>query len=126
MSSFLLNNGRSDCNLALNEDGYRNLLWFLHVMEGLMYMLEHPQDSICALSYQRDRTAGILPNNKAFSNIIKNHFQMSVTDFFSIPQEDDLFIAFEGECHKACASLSFPQLKRIYNQMYDLQSYSSL
>lgn len=125
MSSFLLH-GHSKCNIDLSNEARKNVLWLLHILEGLMYILNHPENSILWMQFERDAIRGVKPTMSAFPNIIKKHFQMPVTEFFTKSVEDDVFIAFETDCFNACTSLSFQQLKRIHEQMFNINAYSSL
>ena len=125
MSSFLLH-GRSDCDIDLNDEARRNVLWLLHVTEGLMYILEHPNDSFSWLELEKREVEGIKPSDTVLPKIIQKHFQMSVTDFFTETVEDEVFVAFEKDCHQSCASLNYFQIRSVYNRMRDLEAYSSL
>ena len=116
MSSFLLDDGHFLCDVPLNDDGARNLLYLINILEEVVYVLEYPEDSICWLTYHNDRLDGVQPDDKVFPRIVKKYFQMMVADFFNRQITDDKFMA----------SLCYEQVKHVYGLVLYFESSNNL
>ena len=101
-------------------------MYFLNIMEEIIYVLEYPDQLVCWLTYHNDRLDGNLPDDRVFPKIVKNHFPMMVADFFNKRITDDKFMAFQTECFKSCACLCYDQVKHVYDLMLHFESANNM
>jgi hypothetical protein len=124
MSLFLLD--KDHYYEDINTHGWKNLISFLDAMDMVIYVLEYPEDSVCWLRFHNDRLDGMQPTESALSAIVNRYFTMSIVDFFSKEIIDDTFDNFLEECFKSCASLSYPQVFEMYQQMLFIHDINRL
>ena len=110
------NHGQYDDVCSTN--GQTNLTNIISSMETVLYMLEYPLESVFWGNYQHDQLYGVLPNLDAFRNIVLKHFDMGVSSFFQGDEvADEIFNDFTDECCTSSSSLSYSQVKAVYENL---------
>ena len=104
----------------VDDIGLRNLSHFLCSLEDILPAVEKPRETIYSLEYDFARLSGVSVDDFKFFDIVKTHFSMSLSDFFTTAVSDDTFSLFEETCFSSLASLSYDSVKRCYHNMLNL------